>query len=215
MESLVEKNKLEKSRVCILIFLFILIFSGTSSMLCKAQHKAYLPTGVPKTGVSKSYHRGDDGDLRRGIKWPNPRFVDNHNGTITDRLTWLMWQKAPGNKRVEWVDAFKRIADINKRKLGGHSDWRLPNILELRSLSNMKKLKDINDLYLKKSGFEITLGNHVFWSATSCIKFHSDVFYFFSTNAYEYDSKSGMIYSADKRAYPLIHSVLAVRGGFK
>lgn len=51
------------------------------------------PAPVPKTGLTTSYAPGDDGALQKGVAWPNPRFTDNNNGTITDNLTGLIWLK--------------------------------------------------------------------------------------------------------------------------
>ena len=48
---------------------------------------------VPKTGQTTSYTLGDDGDLEKGVPWPNPRFTDNEDGTVTDNLTGLLWLK--------------------------------------------------------------------------------------------------------------------------
>src|SRR3990172_11829724 len=50
---------------------------------------------VEKTGQITSYSAtgGEDGDLKKGVAWPNPRFTDNGNGTIRDRLTKLIWLK--------------------------------------------------------------------------------------------------------------------------
>jgi hypothetical protein len=50
-------------------------------------------TGVPKTGQTTFYALGDDGDLQMGIAWPEPRFTDNEDGTVTDNLNGLMWTK--------------------------------------------------------------------------------------------------------------------------
>jgi hypothetical protein len=33
------------------------------------------PAEVPKTGQTASYATGDDGDLEKGVPWPNPRFT--------------------------------------------------------------------------------------------------------------------------------------------
>ncbi len=33
---------------------------------------------------------GSDGNLQKGSIWPNPRFTDNGNGTVTDNLTALV-----------------------------------------------------------------------------------------------------------------------------
>jgi len=59
-----------------------------------------------------------------------PSYTDNNNGTITDNVTGLMWQKVMAEK-MSFEDAFKRV---RKFELGGHSDWRIPSIKELYSL---------------------------------------------------------------------------------
>jgi pimeloyl-ACP methyl ester carboxylesterase len=64
-------------------------------------------------------------------------FVDNGNGTVTDTSTGLMWQQdtardGEGNyDPMNWEEA---LAYCESRTLGGHTDWRLPTIKELRSL---------------------------------------------------------------------------------
>ena len=39
---------------------------------------------------------GQDGELQAGVAWPEPRFIDNRDGTVTDNLTGLMWLKDAG-----------------------------------------------------------------------------------------------------------------------
>jgi len=79
---------------------------------------------------------GQDGDLKAGVAWPSPRFVVGTGATadcVTDNLTGLMWVKAQSVTLFLWVDA---LTDANNLTLCGHSDWRLPNRKELRSLIN-------------------------------------------------------------------------------
>jgi hypothetical protein len=61
-------------------------------------------------------------------------FVDNGNGTITDRATGLMWEGG-GSPSVR---IFKRskfyVRKLNEDKFAGYSDWRLPTVEELASL---------------------------------------------------------------------------------
>ena len=95
---------------------------------------------VPKTGQTTSYATGDDGDLEKGLIWPNPRFTDNGDGTVTDNLTNLVWLKNANcfGPRT-WNNA---LSDSNGTQSGlcgltdGSStgDWRLPNYKELFSL---------------------------------------------------------------------------------
>jgi len=98
---------------------------------------------LPKTGQTTSYATGDDGDLKRGVAWPNPRVIDSGNGTGTDNLTSLMWTRdanAPGPSACspgtykKWQSALDYIACLNSNSYLGHNDWRLPNRNELRSL---------------------------------------------------------------------------------
>ena len=49
---------------------------------------------LPKTGQTTSYVDYDDGYYQKGSPI-SPRFVDNGDGTITDRVTNLMWVKQP------------------------------------------------------------------------------------------------------------------------
>lgn len=96
---------------------------------------------LPKTGQTVSYAVGDDGDLRRGTTWPDIRFTDNGNQTVTDNLTGLIWAKDPSavygicdNGNVTWQDGLSCITNLNAINYLGYSDWRLPNRAELMSL---------------------------------------------------------------------------------
>ena len=44
-------------------------------------------TVIPCTGT------GQDGELQTGLAWPNPRFTDNGDQSVTDNLTGLIWTK--------------------------------------------------------------------------------------------------------------------------
>lgn len=59
-----------------------------------------------------------------------PSYTDNGDGTITDNVTGLMWQKDPGDK----VDYYEGINNADNYTLAGHYDWRVPTIKELYSL---------------------------------------------------------------------------------
>ena len=63
-------------------------------------------------------------------------YTDNGDGTITDNVTGLMWQKAPDQgKKLTWEAAMTGLDDFNAQKLGGHDDWRIPSIKELYSIN--------------------------------------------------------------------------------
>lgn len=56
----------------------------------------------------------------------------NGNGTVTDASTGLLWQQyGPGV--MTWGNA---VSTCQGLELGGHTDWRLPNVKELESLTD-------------------------------------------------------------------------------
>ncbi|OFX19127.1 MAG: hypothetical protein A2041_15255, partial [Bacteroidetes bacterium GWA2_31_9b] len=59
-----------------------------------------------------------------------PSYTDNGDGTITDNVTGLMWQKDMGSK-ISFAEAAGTASAL---RLGGYSDWRVPTIKELYSL---------------------------------------------------------------------------------
>ncbi len=65
-----------------------------------------------------------------------PVYVDNGDGTITDRATGLTWQQIPDlEHEVTFDQAEAGAATFN---LAGHRDWRLPTIKELYSLIDFR-----------------------------------------------------------------------------
>ena len=132
------------------------------------------PAPSPKTGQTKCWGwnasealweeddctgTGQDGELKRGIRLPMPRFTDNGDGTVTDNKTGLIWLKdanctdsvdgvdknrsdgtySPGE--LAWAEALTwcnnledGFCDLTDTSTIG--DWCLPTIRELRSLAN-------------------------------------------------------------------------------
>jgi hypothetical protein len=98
---------------------------------------------VPKTGQTTSYRTGDDGDLQKGVAWPNPRFTD-HGKTVTDNLTGLIWAKnayiLPDIAQwISWYDAIDFANNFTLGNCGGpsYNGWRLPNRFEQQSLLDL------------------------------------------------------------------------------
>ncbi len=113
------------------------------------------------------------------------RYVDNGDGTITDKKTNLKWQKCAYGQRNErfcegngtstnWYSASKYCSEL---KLAGIS-WRLPSIDELVSIVEIDELASVNTEY-----FPSTSGNpppgvngqkytdEVFWSSSDSPSF--------------------------------------------
>ncbi len=91
-----------------------------------------LPAKVWRTGQIVSYRQGDDGDLRKGAPWPDPRFAVEGD-CVTDNLTGLMWVRyanLPDSISL-WPEALSFGKYLS---FCGYSDWRVPNPKELLSL---------------------------------------------------------------------------------
>ncbi len=97
--------------------------------------------GLPPTGQTVVYTAGDDGDYKKGYPRTGSRFVDNGDGTITDKATGLMWAKdgnGPGcfnGGLKNWADSITWAEALD---FAGHTDWRMPNIKELLSIVDVR-----------------------------------------------------------------------------
>ena len=86
----------------LLIFLSLVLALAASSAVGAEDGFYVIPcmrgnyAPVPKTGQTTPYVAGDDGTLKKGVAWPAPRFTDNSNGTVTDKLTGLIWMQDAG-----------------------------------------------------------------------------------------------------------------------
>ena len=58
-------------------------------------------------------------------------FVDNDDGTITDKATGLMWAQDDSRAAMDWGAA---LAYAENSTQAGYDDWRLPNVKELQSI---------------------------------------------------------------------------------
>jgi hypothetical protein len=84
---------------------------------------------LPDTGQTLSYTDtvGEDHDYTINP----PDYTDNLDGTITDNVTGLMWEKDSGTSTYTWENAKTHCNDL---PLAAHKDWRLPTREELRSI---------------------------------------------------------------------------------
>jgi len=119
------------------------------------QKLAYIPKTVkservslraePQPAISEKYVKNMverynffDNNWNRFGSFEND-FVDNNDGTVTDRATGLMWQKSGSSRSKDWRGAKSYVKELNSNKFAEYSNWRLPTIDELASLLKEKK----------------------------------------------------------------------------
>ncbi|MBI5490304.1 MAG: DUF1566 domain-containing protein [Deltaproteobacteria bacterium] len=78
----------------------------------------------------------------RGAEYGRNDFVDNDDGTITDRATGLMWTKGDSAQGLNWREALAWAEAKNAENYLGHNDWRLPNAKELQSIVDYTRSPD-------------------------------------------------------------------------
>ncbi|CAI2718243.1 Lcl C-terminal domain-containing protein [Nitrospina watsonii] len=66
------------------------------------------------------------------------RFIDNGDGTVTDRKTGLMWKKTDTmidlKKWVNYQDSADYVRELREQGFAGFDDWRLPTQDEAQTL---------------------------------------------------------------------------------
>lgn len=176
---------------------------------------------LAETGQTRAFKAGDDGSLRAGFAWPVPRFV-NPDGSapvsgpvVLDRLTGLEWLRNANciasayplydsnvGGKVSLANALNFVAKINSgrfAKCGATlTDWRLPNVNELETLTNASRLAGTT--WLVKQGFQRVLPRY--WSSTASAQKPAGM-------AWSVDLKSGKVLQSGVLS---TFGVLPVRG---
>jgi hypothetical protein len=97
----------------------------------------------------------------RGLAYPLPAFRDDGGGTVTDPATGLVWQQQPMQASLSWMEA---LAACEALELGGRTDWRLPNIVELASIIDTGRYWPTLDTRFFATAFS---GNDAYWASTA------------------------------------------------
>ncbi|MBF0439764.1 MAG: DUF1566 domain-containing protein [Magnetococcales bacterium] len=163
---------------------------------------------VRQTGQTTSYVAGDDGDLKKGVVWPTPRFIDIGDGTVHDELTGLIWMKnAACWGTLSWADALTKVSGLNAGTqscagyaTGIYNDWRLPNIHELLSLIDSSN-SNLPSGHMF-SNAPSTYASAKYWSSTTYAST--------TTSAWTVDFRYGYVSDYDKTG---MYSVWPVRDG--
>ena len=127
-------------------------------------------------------------------------FTDNSDGTITDNLTQLVWQKVPNANIFSWENA---LAYAENLTIGTNSDWRLPNIKELQSLNDESRTNpSVN------TTFFTGIGVKNYWSSTSLPNVITKAWYWNTTfGVTTYDIKTNTNYAICVRGNPTFLAV--------
>jgi hypothetical protein len=138
------------------------------------------------------------------VEWPELRFTDNLDGTVTDNLTGLIWLKdATRFSNLSFFDALatcNTLADDGASLTDGSlvGDWRLANIWELGSLADFSQ---IGPALPSEHPFIIAAAS-TFWSSTTSAEN--------SNRAWAVGMGIGRITNLAKGS---LNQVLPVRGG--
>lgn len=151
----------------------------------------------PKTetisaGGPKRFHVRAVRDITIPTVLPS-HFTDNGNGSITDNLTNLIWQKTPYTDTLNWEQALTYADTLS---LAGTNDWRLPNIKELQSINEEKLINPS----LNTSFFNVNNAKK-YWSSTTLPN---------QTNKAWYLSTQFGITTYDSKA--IKHNLICVKG---
>lgn len=89
-------------------------------------------------------------------------YTDNGDGTVTDKVTGLMWEKGSSGPYASWSQA---VAHCPTLTLGGHNDWRLPTRIELLSLFDYGAVGSTLTPSIDTKYFPMTASN-LHWTST-------------------------------------------------
>jgi len=158
---------------------------------------------------------GQDGDLRKGAPLA---YVDNGNGTVTDKNTGLVWEKLSVDRSVHdvgnvytWDQAFSvHVATLNSTNFAGHNDWRVPNVRELQSIVNYQNFNPpVSPAFNNNCSLGCTVttcsctaNSGVYWSSTTVART--------PTNAWLVEFVDGFVSNTGKS---FVKFVRGVRGG--
>lgn len=133
---------------------------------------------LPKTGQETVYSKGDDASIKGGVNLPSPRFNDNEDGTVTDKLTGLIWLKNANCFGGEsWTSALSSVNSLKNGECGlsdgsVSGDWRLPNVREMASIVNRSyynpAISNLNGLSgWSEEDIFTDIQSSVYWTSTT------------------------------------------------
>ena len=106
------------------------------------------------------------------------------SNVVIDSETGMMWQDTPNSVKKDYSGAKAYCRELS---LGGHSDWKLPNIDELMSISDKNRVVEPAIKVIFKN-----TKNSYYWSSSEYVNDSSQAWLvYFSYGADNYNLKSG------------------------
>lgn len=141
------------------------------------------PAPVAQTGQTRCWDSGgvripcagtgQDGDIQAGVKWPDPRFTEDANGTITDNLTGLIWLRDANCFGLRtWAQALEDANTLHTGECGltdgsRPGDWHLPNVHELLSLFDFENFRPVLPTGHPFPNVQQGTENTTYWASTT------------------------------------------------
>lgn len=119
---------------CLMLFLISIPPAGAFVVPDTGITQCYDADGnqIPCPSPGQAYYGQDGNAVYNGMS-----FTDNINGTVTDNVTHLVWQKV-ADATATWADAVSNCTSLDSANFGGHnSGWRLPALVELNTLLDL------------------------------------------------------------------------------
>ena len=123
-------------------------------------------------------------------------FTNNCDGTVTDNKTRFVWQREDDGSKRDWESAITYCESLS---LGSNSDWRLPNIKELQSITDAGQSSPA----INSTAFPNTQSAY-YWSSTTYLTDTTIVWSIPFNGVYVYQSRSKSVHT---------NYVRCVRGG--
>ncbi len=116
------------------------VYFGSFTDVAISPGKARPQNYLTVTGQTWSWQSGDDGEYQQGLNWSlHTERIAGATVTI-DHNTGLMWA-ADGTQYGcnwgQWTDWVSAINWCTNLDFAGYTDWRLPNVRELYSITNI------------------------------------------------------------------------------